>query len=113
MGKRFYIVVRILFFALATVNLVFAVKLLDQRTGMDRDEIRKYLATWQDYYVLVGILVIPYFDLALLWWGQHMRDSIEKVCKFIPQILLAGIVLGSFCSSLKERESNLYPGHYQ
>ena len=79
---------------------------------MDRDEIRKYLVTWQDYHVLVGILVIPYFDLALLWCGQHMRDSIEKVCKFIPQIFIAGIVYGCFYSSLKERESNLEPGHY-
>ena len=70
-----------------------------------------YLTAWQDYHVLVGILSIPYFNLALLWWGQHMRDSIEKVCKFIPQILIVGIVHGSFYSSLKERESNLYPGH--
>ena len=70
MGSRFDYGVRILLLVIATINLVIAVYLLNLRTSIHMDDdIPKHLATWQEYHVLAGILIIHYFDALIVWWG--------------------------------------------
>ena len=83
MGKHFDYALRILMFLLATINFVFAAWFLDRRTRMNGADGRKYIATWQDYHIICGIIITPYLDFVLVWWGQHMRSSTQKGCKFI------------------------------
>ena len=83
MGKCFDSALRILLFVAASINFVTAVLLLNRRISMEDKEGREYIGTSQDYYVIGGIIVIPYLDFVLVWWGQHMRSSTQKACEFI------------------------------
>ena len=102
MGSRYFdYTLRIVLFIVAGINFITAVWFLSQRTIMDKEDDRKYIASIQDYHVLCGILFLPFLDLALVWWGQRMRSSGNKVCKFGAQMILALTVRGSFYNSLR------------
>ena len=78
---------------------------------MDSEKDQKYIAALEDYHVLCGILFIPFLDFALAWWGQRVRSSGNKVCKFGAQMILALTVRGSFYISLREIQNSLDPVH--
>ena len=111
MRARAVIAVRILLFVFATVNFVTATLILDLQIRKHQKEAQTPLPNLRDYLVLVGILIVPYLDLAFVWWGQHMRNRRKTMCKFVPMLILAGSLHGIFYSLFQQTKHSLRPGH--
>ena len=60
---------RIIFFIVATLTLVVALRALDQETDFEREALLAFLGKSYNGVVFCGMIILPYYDLIIFIWA--------------------------------------------
>ena len=102
---------KMIFFILATITVVAAVRALHQETHFEKEAVDAYLGKSYNAIAFTGTLVMPFYDLIIFSWAQGTQENREKTCVFFMQFILCLVpnVPYSLCVFLSE--DSLTPWH--
>ena len=60
---------RMIFFIVATLTVVAALRALRQETHFDKEAVHAYLGKSNNAIAFIGTLVLPFYDLIIFSWA--------------------------------------------